>query len=76
MTITIFYSCPLCGIQKRAVSVPVREDGQDVITWMRSAGELLSADHRGLSPFCMPTELKDVYIPMTGRDRIGGPALN
>ena len=74
LTITVFYSCPLCATVKAAVTVPARES-EDVGEWMENTVRLLGDDHRARSPHCHPAELKNVMIPMSGRDRIGGPVM-
>jgi len=69
--ITVFYSCHLCGLNKVGVEVDAR-DKEDVIQWMDYVGIRLSQDHKRRSPLCVPKELKDVMIPMTGVNKIGG----
>ena len=75
MTIRVFYSCALCGLIKVGLDVPAREV-EDVRVWMDSTILLLSQDHNRLSPHCHPTTLTNLLIPMTGVDRIGGPAVS
>ena len=74
VTITVFYSCLLCGLQKAACVVPARED-EDVRVWMDSTIRRVSVDHDMRSPNCHPDTLSELMIPMTGTDRIGGPIL-
>ena len=74
--IVVRYSCRLCGLLKVECLVPVRDPAQDVVRWMEQTGALLSADQRQRSPRCHPKELQDIMIPLTGRDRIGGPSVN
>jgi hypothetical protein len=74
VTTTIKYSCTLCGLQKVSVVVPARGE-EDVLVWMDATGLFLSDDHRKRSPACQTKELQDVMIPMSGTDRVGGPAL-
>jgi len=75
MTITVKYSCKLCGLDKVDVVVPARGT-EDVLTWMDTMGRFLGEDHHRRSPYCTPTKLQDVMIPMTGTDRVGGPTKN
>lgn len=71
MTITVSYSCLLCGLRDAPVEVPARTD-ECVLKWMESTCRACAADHRTRSPYCHPTELHDLKIPMTGTDRVGG----
>lgn len=75
LTVRVQYSCPLCGLFKVHCDVPARGD-EDVLVWMEQTIAALSHDHHARSPQCHPGELKDVMIPMTGTDRIGGPVTN
>lgn len=75
LTIRVLYSCPLCGLFKVSCDVPARGE-EDVVAWMHQTVAALSRDHHARSPRCQPRELKDVMIPMAGRDRIGGPEMN
>ena len=74
MTIIVKYSCHGCGLTKVDVAVPARES-EDVVTWMDQTVRLAGADHRRRSPHCHPKAVQDLMIPMTGRDRIGGPPV-
>lgn len=76
MFITCKYSCPLCGIKDVHVEVPAR-GLEDVSVWMReSCMVALSADHQRRSPDCHPQILTDIYIPMTGTTKVGGPVTH
>lgn len=75
VTITVLYSCHLCGLTDIPVPVPARTD-EDVLVWMEQTGGLLSRDHDQRSPLCHPDKLSNVKIPMTGTDRVGGAAQN
>lgn len=69
------YSCPLCGLLDVAFDAPARGD-EDVLVWMKQTFEpALFGDHQKRSPGCSPASLKDVKIPISGADRIGGPSL-
>lgn len=74
MTIEAFYSCPDCGLQRVRCEVPTRVE-EDVIAWMNAALVHIGADHGRRSPGCHPKEFTDVMIPMTGANKIGGPAV-
>ncbi len=70
-TITVLYTCKLCGIVKRPVRVKARTD-EDVRFWMeRICMIAVGADHANESPSCM-AQTCDVMIPMSGVDQIGG----
>jgi hypothetical protein len=70
--VTIRYSCHLCGIEKREVRVRAREN-EDVVQWLEQVCMVdLGADHAAVSPYCHPTELKDIMIPLSGVDKVGG----
>lgn len=74
MTTTVLYSCTKCKLHRVPVIVPAREQ-EDVIAWMKTTTNFLSLDHAKRSPYCDTTELQEVMIPMTGRDKVGGPVL-
>ena len=69
--VTIRYSCELCGLKDREVSVPARS-GEDILDWMKGVCEVaLVADHDETSPDCCPASFQNVMIPISG-DTIGG----
>ena len=74
MDITVLYSCALCGLDRAPCSVPVRRD-EDVRLWMDATIRLVAANHAYRSPDCTAQQLSDLMIPMTGADRMGGPAV-
>lgn len=74
MNITCKYSCAGCGLQRVAIDVPARVT-EPVKVWMDATVNRIAADHRRRSPHCRSQELKELMIPMTGRDRIGGPTV-
>jgi hypothetical protein len=74
MTITCKYSCPACGLKRVACPVPARMT-EPVTVWMEATVRRISADHRLRSPHCHAREMKELLIPMTGTDRIGGPTV-
>ena len=65
------YSCFKCGIIKRVITVPSREE-EDVKTWMDATALLISRDHDRHSPGCVITKLDEVWIPVEGAEKIGG----
>lgn len=74
VTIGCKYSCPLCGLTRIEVAVPIRAADVDVVAWMEgSLIVALSNDHRERSPHCHPDELRDIMVPTDGRDYVGGP---
>lgn len=74
MTTTVLYSCHKCKLHRVPVVVPAREE-EDVVAWMKETTEYLAQDHYKRSPHCDTTALQEVMIPMTGRDKVGGPIL-
>lgn len=74
MTITVLYSCDLCGLKRIPLEVKARDE-EDVVTWMDNVVMLLGLDHRRRSPHCHPKSLTNVMIPMTGSTKIGGPVV-
>jgi hypothetical protein len=74
-TITVKYSCGACGIHRRDVDVPEREDLENVLAWMDRVTPVLVADHKATSPGCTPRVFTELLIPITGRGAIGGPVL-
>lgn len=74
MTITVLYSCVLCGLDRATCVVPARAD-EDVRVWMDQTIRVVAADHAHRSPTCTAQQLSNLMIPMTGADRIGGLAV-
>jgi hypothetical protein len=71
------YTCKACGIYRRVVTVPARED-EDIGTWLDSAAMLIGHDHRRQSPRCRSYKMDELMIPIgtetTGQaSKIGGP---
>lgn len=74
MTITCKYSCPLCGLHRTPIEVPAR--GTETVTaWMDATVAKISADHKRRSPRCTARTLKELMIPMTRTNHIGGPSV-
>lgn len=74
MTITVKYSCDVCGLTDVQVEVRARED-EDVTTWMDQTVRRIARHHSGTSPFCTARTLKNLMIPITNADKIGGPSI-
>lgn len=75
MTITVLYSCTLCGTRDQTLAVPARASEEDVRPWMTRTIALVGADHHQRHPDCIARELHDLKIPMSGAEWIGGPAI-
>jgi hypothetical protein len=73
-TIKVRYSCDLCGLKDIEVEVPMRGN-EDVLQWMDNTIIHLGQDHMQRSPRCFPDKLVRVMIPITGAEKIGGPAV-
>ncbi len=72
LCIGVAYTCTLCGIKDREVSVPARGD-EDVVSWLQNVCiPALEYDHACISPECGAQELTNLMIPLSGADRIGG----
>lgn len=62
--IQIKYSCKLCGITKRTISVIARTT-ESVVDWMESNCIMsIARDHAVQSPLCQATEISEVMIPI------------
>lgn len=73
--ITLFYSCDLCGLTDVALEVRERPAEEDVRVWMDGVVRAVWVDHARQRPDCHPTEMKNLKIPMTGRQWVGGPVI-
>jgi len=74
MTITVLYSCHGCGLSKVTCEVPARTT-EEIVNWVQNVmGPALRVDHDSRSPNCT-SNLADVMIPISGADKIGGPAI-
>lgn len=75
MKITLKYSCYQCGLTAVEVDVPARGE-EDVVSWMdKVVAYEIKSDHNRRSPSCMATSVRDLMIPITGADKIGGPTV-
>lgn len=71
------YSCAECGLRNVMVLIPYRESNRDVCNWMEDEVIVrLGKDHAERSPHCHPVALKEIKIPITGSDWIGGPKVH
>lgn len=74
--ITIKYSCDACGLRDTELSVPGRE-GEDIMEWMeKTVGQHIRKDHYVKSPSCDAESVQNLMIPITGAQKVGGPAIN
>jgi len=73
-TIHVLYSCAECGVKDAGVDVPIRGN-EDVIQWMNQTVVHIAQDHRQRSPNCHPREFSEIKIPITGAEKVGGPAI-
>lgn len=73
-TIEIQYSCHGCGLDKVGVNVRARGPAEDLMAWLDALRIEVTRDHRTRRPFCA-ADACDLRIPLAGRDRIGGPAI-
>lgn len=74
-TITVLYSCSCCGAYKRPVQVQARTT-EDVAVWVEQImGQAIADDHVRNSPHCRSRKMDQVFIPMTGANKVGGPAV-
>jgi hypothetical protein len=74
-TVTVKFSCALCGLYRVECLVPERDADQGVVPWMENVTWLISREHDRLSPDCHPPSLSELLVPMTGRPTIGGPVV-
>lgn len=75
MTIIVKYTCLLCGLIKVDCEVPARGE-ETIIEWTnRSLIVAIAENHRKRSPSCQATKIDEVMVPITGAEKIGGPAL-
>ncbi len=72
--ITVYYSCPQCGLRDVPVTVPARAVDQGVLHWMHATMQSTCDDHRARSPACHPDRLYDLKIPFDGQ-RVGDPPV-
>lgn len=71
--IIVKYSCALCGLHRVDCSVPARDPGEDIVSYMHNITVLICVDHDRRSPCCHPKELAELLIPMHDGAAIGGP---
>lgn len=73
--IKVFYTCDACGVEKAVVDMPARST-ETIGEWMKILGQCLGEHHSTNSPNCTATELTEVWIPLTGREKIDGPIVH
>ena len=74
-TIDVKYSCAACGIHRISVKVQARQF-ENVIDWVeKTMAQAISDDHSQRSPHCISRTMSEVMIPMTGAEKVGGPAV-
>lgn len=72
-TITVRYTCRMCGIVDAHVPVKVRGE-EDVVQWVGVVVKALTSDHFRRHPWCRATKLDEVKIPVPdGAKRVGDP---
>lgn len=74
--VTVFYSCPRCGVVDKPLTVRCRQRGEDSSDWVYMVIELLSVDHHTAFPGCGTKTLHDLKIPVAGAEYLGGPAIH
>jgi len=68
-TVEVLYTCPGCGVRKRAVRVPERGEADVVTDWIeRTVMSYVGLDHMATSPMCRHPQC-DLLLPYA--DRIG-----
>lgn len=74
-TITVMYTCSGCGLHKRQVKVKARTT-EDVSVWVENImGPAIADDHFRTSPHCRSSKMDEVFIPMTGANKVGGAPI-
>jgi hypothetical protein len=71
--IQCMYSCKLCGIVKRKITVPARSV-EDVKAFLDGVARLVQTDHGIMSPECKATKIDELWIPMAGDGKPIGAA--
>jgi len=73
--IQVLYTCDGCNLKDAKVAVPARTT-EDVVTWTQKImAQAIADDHFRRSPHCYSKTMATVKIPITGANKIGGPAL-
>ncbi len=71
-TLSVRYTCVLCGLEDMQCSIPARAAGTDIVTWMKN--QVITAvqeDHKRRSPWCPAREITTLKIPYSGSGPIG-----
>ena len=68
-TLTVYYSCPLCGAKNESVEVRARASPtEDITKWFTYMLNEVRAAHARRHLLCEPLELKDVMVPLPRDD--------
>ncbi len=73
--IQVRYSCAMCGITDRLITVKARGD-EDVKEWMDQTINSIAKDHAAKSPLCMSDRISNLKIPFDSKtpgSRVGDP---
>lgn len=72
--VLVKYTCVCCGTFARPVPVRFREDGEDVVDWVRNVVvPALREDHQQFRPFCISKQIDKMSIPYSGTGPVGVP---
>lgn len=71
--ITIYFSCPPCGLVKHALQVPARidPDVEALLPWMGMLQKHIGEEHRRVSPHCKAAAVTELAIPLAGSEFVG-----
>lgn len=73
-TVTVKFSCALCGLKDVAVQVRARaSEDEDIADWMNVLARAVGIRHGQLSLLCESKEIKNLKIPVD-RDKWLGAA--
>jgi len=71
-TLTVLYSCDVCGLRRVALIADERAVGEDIIAWMDRTVAEVQRDHLTRTPGCPASKLSELMIPTpAGTTRIG-----
>lgn len=73
--IGVKYTCGLCTVVDATVQVPARPSEMDLEKWMANLTAIIQADHQRRTPGCPARKLKQVAIPVSNAEWIGGPPI-
>lgn len=76
ITIVVTYTCSMCDALNEPVIVPARPSEMDVRVWVdQIMGAAIGHAHHLKHPHCPAKKMKDVKIPITNAEWVGGPAV-